>query len=223
LTYGNPDSGRSGFAAHEAAVTTMPEQFDHELVGTLLGRERGGSAVSDISERVFGLFAGRALTPPSQEELRQGCGISDTEAAKLAAAIELARRLLLSDDGQGPIRSPRDACRAVRSIRSADREHFLVLALNARNVVILKETVSIGSLNANIVHPREVFRPAIINGAAALILAHNHPSGDVSPSREDLSLTQRLVDAGRLLGIDVLDHIIVSGRRYLSFRSENYL
>ncbi len=80
-----------------------------------------------------------------------------------------------------------------------------------------------GSLNANIVHPREVFRPAITRGAAAIILVHNHPSGDVTPSREDLNLTARLVEAGRLLGIEVLDHLIVAESRYLSFRSESYL
>ena len=108
-------------------------------------------------------------------------------------------------------------------IRSAKREHFLVLYLNARNVIIHEETVSIGSLHANIVHPREVFRPAIANSAAAVVLVHNHPSGDVTPSQEDLNLTQRLVEAGRLLGIEVIDHLIVAENRFLSFRSESYL
>ena len=132
--------------------------------------------------------AGRSRPSPPRRSAA-GCGLSEAEAARLAAAIELARRLLWPDDGLGPIRSPRDACRAAAGIRSADREHFLVLYLNARNVVMHQETVSIGSLNANIVHPREVFRPAITRSAAAIILAHNHPSGDVTPSQEDLNLT----------------------------------
>lgn len=200
-----------------------PALFDHELVGTVLGYEPGFPELATICERVFGLFAGRALTPVTQEEISAGCGIGEREAARLSAAIELARRLLWPEEGHGSIRSPRDACRVAAGIRFADREHFLVLCLNARNVVIHEETVSVGSLNANIVHPREVFRAAITKGAAAIILVHNHPSGDVTPSSEDLSLTSRLVEAGRLIGIEVLDHIIISGSRYLSFRSESYL
>lgn len=212
-----------GSTAREAGPAPAAELFDHELVDIVLGREAGSPGRSGLSERVFALFAGRALSPVTPEEISSSCGLAAREAARLSAAIELARRLLWPEDGPGPIRSPRDACQAAAVIRFADREHFLVLYLNARNVVIHQETVSVGSLNANIVHPREVFRPAITAGAAAVILVHNHPSGDVSPSREDLSLTQRMTEAGRLIGIEVLDHLIVAGRRYLSFRSENYL
>lgn len=217
-----PDA--AGITAREAGPAPAAELFDHELVDIVLGREAGsGPGRSGLSERIFALFAGRALSPVTPEEISSSCDLAAQDAARLSAAIELARRLLWPEDGPGPIRSPRDACRAVAAIRSADREHFLVLYLNARNVVIHQETVSVGSLNANIVHPREVFRPAITAGAAAVILVHNHPSGDVSPSREDLNLTQRMTEAGLLIGIEVLDHLIVAGRRYLSFRSENYL
>lgn len=197
--------------------------FDHELVGTILGQETSGPGLAVISEDIFMLFSGRALSPVSAEEISLKCGLPEEESSRLAASIELARRLLMPDEGQGPIRSPRDACQAAASIRLEEKEHFLTLYLNARNVMIHKETVSIGSLNANIVHPREVFRPAIARAAAALILIHNHPSGDVTPSQEDLNLTARLVEAGRLLGIEVLDHVIVSSRNYLSFRSESYI
>lgn len=201
----------------------MLPPFDHELVGLVLGRDPQSPDMVRLCELVFELFSGRALSPVTCDEIGSRCGLEEPEAARLFAAIELARRLLLPDDGPGPIRSPRDACRAAAGIGTADREHFLVLYLNARNVVIHEETVSVGSLNANIVHPREVFRPAIREAAAAVILVHNHPSGDVSPSREDLSLTSRLVEAGRLLGIEVLDHLIISGSRFLSFRSESYI
>ncbi|MFA5809678.1 MAG: DNA repair protein RadC [Thermoleophilia bacterium] len=197
--------------------------FDHELVGMILGQETSGPGLTGISEDIFMLFSGRALSPVSAEEISLKCGLPEEESSRLAASIEFARRLLMPDEGQGPIRSPRDACQAAASIRFEEKEHFLTLYLNARNVMIHKETVSIGSLNANIVHPREVFRPAIARAAAALILIHNHPSGDVTPSQEDLNLTARLVDAGRLLGIEVLDHVIVSSRSYLSFRSESYI
>ena len=208
----------SSVVASPAADSAL---FDHELVGLLLDRP-GGEPLAVLSERIFSLFAGRALSPVPSEEIR-GCGLSGPEADRLLAAIELAKRLLWPDDGRICIRSPQDVCRAAAAIRSAGKEHFLALYLDARNVLIHQEVVSIGSLNANIVHPREVFRPAIATGAAAVILAHNHPSGDISPSQEDLSLTARMVDAGRLLGIEVLDHVVISSSRFISFRSESYI
>jgi DNA repair protein RadC len=99
-----------------------------------------------------------------------------------------------------------------------DREHFIVILLNTKARIIGVNTVSIGSLNASIVHPREVFKPAVILGAASVILVHNHPSGDPSPSQEDLEVTKRLADAGRILGITVLDHLIIGDNCYFSFK-----
>ncbi len=122
------------------------------------------------------------------------------------------------------IRGPDDVVAVVgRKLKREPREHFLVLLLNARHEVLGKETVSIGSLNASIVHPREVFRPAVLQAAAALVLVHNHPSGDPEPSEEDLSITKRLVQVGDLLGINVLDHVIVAARGIVSFRSRQLL
>jgi len=211
-----------GMTTREAATAPAQSLFDHELVGLVLDHEPDPGLIR-LCDHIFELFAGRALSPVTPEEISASCSLPAAEAERLSASIELARRLLWPDDGFGPIRSPRDACRAAAGIRSAAREHFLALYLNARNSIIHQETVSIGSLNANIVHPREVFRPAITRSAAAVILVHNHPSGDVTPSQEDLNLTARLVEAGRLLGIEVLDHLIVAESRYLSFRSESYL
>jgi DNA repair protein RadC len=99
----------------------------------------------------------------------------------------------------------------------------MAIYLNARNALISRETISIGSLNASLVHPREVFFPAVRNLAANIILAHNHPSGDVTPSREDVELTRRLVKAGELMGIEVLDHLVVAGRRFVSLKSKGLL
>lgn len=223
MTYGENNKAHRGLTAREAVPATACALFDHELVGAVLGREPSGHETTALCERVFELFAGRALSPVTTEEISAGCSLPAGEAAKLAAAIELARRLLMPDESLWQIRSPRDVCQAAAAIRGESKEHFLTLYLNARNAVIHTETVSVGSLNANIVHPREVFRPAIAKAAASIILVHNHPSGDVSPSKEDLQLTARLVEAGRLLGIEVLDHIIVSSRAYLSFRSESYI
>lgn len=219
---GRKRSDTTGMTTRESVAAPAPSLFDHELVGLVLDHEPDSGLVR-LCDHIFELFAGRALSPVTPEEISSSCSLPAAEAERLSASIELARRLLWPDDGLGPIRSPRDACRAAAGIRSAAREHFLALYLNARNSIIHQETVSIGSLNANIVHPREVFRPAITRSAAAIILVHNHPSGDVTPSQEDLNLTARLVEAGRLLGIEVLDHLIVAEKRYLSFRSESYI
>lgn len=122
------------------------------------------------------------------------------------------------------IRGPDDVVAVVgRKLKREPREHFLVLLLNARHEVLGKETVSIGSLNASIVHPREVFRPAVLQAAASIVLVHNHPSGDPEPSEEDLSITKRLVQVGDLLGISVLDHVIVASRGHVSFRARQLL
>jgi DNA repair protein RadC len=121
------------------------------------------------------------------------------------------------------IRNPDDVARILPKLRNEQREHFMVVLLNARHEVLAIETVSIGSLNASIVHPREVFKPAIVQSAASVVLAHNHPSGDPEPSEEDLTITKRLVQVGELLGVAVLDHVILAKRGVVSFRSRQLL
>jgi DNA repair protein RadC len=124
-----------------------------------------------------------------------------------------------------PIRGPDDVASipAIRRLTRSKREHFVILLLNARHEVDAVETVSIGSLNASIVHPREIFLPAILASAASIICCHNHPSGDPEPSEEDLSITKRLVQCGEMLGIGVLDHVIVARRGVVSLRSRQLL
>jgi DNA repair protein RadC len=122
------------------------------------------------------------------------------------------------------IRGPEDLFKLLRPrIGKQDREHFVAVLLSSRNTVIGIETVSVGSLNASIVHPREVFKPAIVHSASAIALAHNHPSGNVTPSEEDLAITRRLRDAGRLLGIDLLDHVIVGHSSFASLKERKLL
>jgi DNA repair protein RadC len=116
------------------------------------------------------------------------------------------------------IRGPDDVLAELDGFASLEREHFVALMLNGRHEVIVRETISIGSAGASIVHPREAFRPAISAGACAILFAHNHPSGDPEPSTEDLAITKRLVAAGELLGIGVLDHVIVAKRGSVSLR-----
>ena len=130
---------------------------------------------------------------------------------------------LVKDAPEKPngITCPEDTLPFLETARKADREHFICLHLNARNQINAVETVSIGSLNASLVHPREVFKAAILNNAASVILAHNHPSNDPAPSREDIDLTRRMVQAGEIMGIEVLDHMIVTSDRFLSMKQAN--
>jgi len=123
-----------------------------------------------------------------------------------------------------PVRTPEEVLRLVRPlVRDADREHFYCVHLSARNTVLEVTLVSVGTVNASLVHPREVFKRAIALSAASIILAHNHPSNDPSPSADDLDITSRLTKAGELLGIEVLDHVIVAEGSYTSFRQERLL
>jgi len=121
------------------------------------------------------------------------------------------------------VRGTDDIVRICRSIRRHMREHFLVVLLNTRNELIGVETVAIGCLNASVIHPREVFRPAIVGSAARVILLHNHPSGEPEPSQWDIALTKRLIESGELLGIDVLDHVIMARRGVVSFKARKLI
>lgn len=120
-----------------------------------------------------------------------------------------------------PVRGPEDVALVCKRLRTAQREVFAVLLLNARHELMRRVTVSVGSLNASIVHAREVFKPAVLASAASVVLVHNHPSGDPEPSQEDLSITRRLVQVGDLLGISVLDHVIVARRGVVSLRARD--
>lgn len=152
-------------------------------------------------------------------------GIGTAKAIEIKAAVELGKRLLIDPEGLRPvIRNPEDAAGLVRAeLRYEPQEHFKVLLLDSKNYVLKVLTVTVGTLNSSLVHPREVFRPAITQAAASIILAHNHPSGDPTPSSEDLQVTRQLVEAGRILGIEVLDHIIIGGTDYVSLKERRLM
>ncbi len=161
----------------------------------------------------------------SLEELTNIRGIGPAKAIQIKAGIELGKRVLQQvPQAKFSIQMPGDAARYIEDdIKYLKQEHFITLMLDTKNQVISKETISIGTLNSSIVHPREVFKPAIKKSVSAIILAHNHPSGDPTPSREDIEVTKRLVKAGELLGIDVLDHIIIGDSKYISFKEEGFI
>jgi len=133
-------------------------------------------------------------------------------------------RLMVGDSPyRGPVNGPEQVVAAWPELKTAEREVFGILTLNARHAATRRVIVSVGSLNASIVHPREVMRPAILYSAASLVLVHNHPSGDPEPSEEDMHITRRLVECGELLGIGVLDHVIIGSRGFVSFRARQLL
>ncbi|WDF04101.1 RadC family protein [Shouchella hunanensis] len=167
-----------------------------------------------------------ALSESSLEEMRLIKGIGVTKAIELAAAMELGKRINREGKGQKRvIASPDDAVQIVADdLIGIHQEHFVVLYLNTKNYVIKQKTVFIGSLNASIVHPREVFKEALRTSSAAVICLHNHPSGDPSPSPEDISVTKRLNEAGRILGISLLDHIIIGDEtHYVSLKERGFI
>ena len=152
-------------------------------------------------------------------------GIKSGKASQIVACFELARRLETFDgQSKSKINSPEDVYRRLYpAMRESKKEHFVELCLDTKNQVIREDTISIGSLNANIVHPREVFRTALIESAAHIIVAHNHPSGDPTPSREDIDITKKLVETGKIMGIDVLDHVIIGDCRHFSMKEAGHI
>lgn len=204
-------------------------------------RARGAAALADAEllalvlgsgvARRSALRIGRLLARRSPAELGGWSvlrwlmvpGIGPARAAALTAAFELGRRAIEGHPAGALIRGPEDVLAQVRDLVRARKEHFVVLLLNARHEVQSRETVSVGSLNASIVHPREVFQPAILHSAASVVLVHNHPSGDPEPSEEDLDITKRLVKVGDVVGIAVLDHVIVAARGVVSLRSRELM
>jgi DNA repair protein RadC len=180
------------------------------------------SIAQDLLSR-FGSI--KAISEATIEELSQIRGIGFAKAAQIKACFELGKRQDLEPELiDYDIRNPQNVVRAIRaSIKDKAKEHFKLIILNPRNKIIAISTISIGTLNASLVHPREVFKEAIIHNAASVVLAHNHPSGDTEPSEEDLKITRRLSEAGKILGIEVLDHIIITKNGFKSLAEEGLL
>jgi len=199
---------------------------NQELLAILLGSGTKEESVIALSNRVLMHFEGlKLLTDATIEELMAIKGIGVAKGVLLLATIELGKRMnQYKPDDKYIIRSPDDGANYImEEMRSLKQEHFVVLFLNTKNQVIHRQTIFIGSLNASIVHPREVFREAVKRSAASIIVAHNHPSGDPSPSQEDIHVTRRLVESGKMIGIELLDHLIIGDRKFISLKEKGYL
>jgi len=197
---------------------------DYELMAILLRTGLKGKNVLEISKEILKKFPTKKLLALDLESLSKVKGIGTGKACLLLAAFELTKRALEVEDNNLPvISSAKDAVAQLQELRTAKKENFVVLYLNARNQLICKEIISVGTLNANLVHPREVFKPAIDNFAASIIIAHNHPSGGAEPSDNDLSTTNRLKEAGKIMGIELLDHIIITKTSFFSLKEKKMI
>ncbi|MFZ5652430.1 MAG: RadC family protein [Bacillota bacterium] len=199
---------------------------DAELLAILLRTGYAQKSAVELATDVISLYSGlKNLVQAGVEELSVIKGMGPVKAAQLKAALEIGRRVAAVSESLRPsIKGPEDAAFMVmEEMRHLDREHFCALLLNTKHQVVARETVSVGTLNTSVVHPRELFKAAIKRSAAAIILVHNHPSGDPTPSREDREITRRLSEAGTIIGIEVLDHIIIGDNKFVSLKAMGVL
>jgi len=197
-----------------------------ELLALVIGRGISKKSVMSIAQELLAKFGNiKAIGQATIEELSQIKGIGLAKAAQIKACFELGKREDLEPEPRDfDIKNPESVVKAIRSsIKDKAKEHFKLILLNPRNKIIGISTISIGTLNASLVHPREVFKDAIVHSAASVVLAHNHPSGDPEPSEDDINITKKLVDSGKLLGIEVLDHIVIGKDNFCSFKERGLI
>ena len=186
-----------------------------ELLAILLRTGTKQMNVVELSKKIFRKYPKQTLVDARIDDLKNISGLGTAKSCEIVACIELGRRLLKDKKSQ-LILSAKDVWEAMKDIRGSKKEHFVVFFLDSRNQEIRREIVSIGTLNASLIHPREVFEQAIIHSAAHIIVAHNHPSGDTTPSQDDIEITRNLECAGKILDIRIIDHVIVTKKEYMS-------
>jgi len=198
---------------------------DEELLAILLGTGIKGKNVVEVSRQILKKYSKKRLLQLDYKELSKVKGIGPAKACTILAAQELVKRALKIQDETLPIiNSVKDVVAQAVYLRDKTREHLMTIYLNARNEMVWKkQSTFIGTLNANLVHPREIFEEALKHNAASVILVHNHPSGDSEPSQDDLEITKRIVEAGKIMGIDVLDHIIITKTKAFSFKEREII
>lgn len=225
---------------HAVSIKELPEEMrpreklvklgegrldEHELLAIILGMGTTKINALDLAKQLMIKYKTlRCLREASLEELTAEHGIGTAKAVSIKAAIELGRRLALCQEDKPVITSPEDVKMLVmEEMRYLDREHFKVIYLDRKGGIIIAEDISVGGLHSSMAHPREVFKNAVKRSAASVILVHNHPSGDPSPSHEDVETTRRLVEAGQIVGIEVLDHVIIGDNKYCSMKSRGLI
>lgn len=196
-----------------------------ELVAILLNTGYRGESVAELASRILQEYGSKAIIKQRNvNRLMDDLGLPPVKACQIIACFELGRRFFMEDTGKMPtVRSSEDVYNYTKEIGKFSKEQFRGLYLNARNKLIHDEVISIGTLTANLVHPREVFQPAIEFLAAAIILVHNHPSGDPEPSKDDIIVTRQLIEVSKIMGFEILDHIVVGKERYVSMKDRKII
>jgi DNA repair protein RadC len=196
-----------------------------ELLGIILRTGTREENVVNLCSRILSEYSIKQLSLANISKLMELHGIGKVKAAQITAVFELSRRLeTFVEEPKKKISSPKDVYTLMYpKMREQKKEKFIMLYLDTKNQLLKEEVVSIGSLNSSIVHPREVFKTALMESSASVIMIHNHPSGDPSPSKEDVMVTEKMVEGGKLLGIDVLDHVIIGDGRYISLKDEGFV
>ncbi|PTL38671.1 RadC family protein [Alkalicoccus saliphilus] len=218
-----PKSERPRERLLRAGASVLSNQ---ELIALMLGSGTKSESVLELSGRVIRHFDGlRLLKEATAVELMEIRGIGEAKAVQLCAALEIGRRIKqFPVEETHIVRSPQDvADYMMEEMRHLKQEHFIALYLNTKNAVLHKKTLFIGSLNASIVHPRELYKEALRYSAASFICLHNHPSGNPEPSQEDIDVTKRLTETGKMLGIEMLDHVIIGDRRFCSMKEKGFV
>lgn len=200
-----------------------------ELLSLIFGRGVKGESVINISQKLISAFGSLdQLSEASIEELKKIKGLGLAKACQLKACFEISKRFIkeesLNKNKSIIIKSPKDIFPLLKEkIINFHKEYFMVVSLDNRNKVINVDTVSVGTLNSSLIHPRETFEVSIKNHAAAIIICHNHPSGELKPSEDDLVVTNNLIKAGKLLGIEISDHLIITKDGYFSFKEKKII
>ncbi len=225
---------KKSFTIHDLPISERPRErlqkfgvealSAQEILALILGRGIAGESVVVTAQRLLSQFGNlKGIAGASVEQLSEVKGIGVAKASQIKAAFELANRLEgYSEARDKPlVKTPDEVASVVRGrLKGKKKEYFLALLLDTRNRLIKVAEISVGSLDSSLVHPREVFKEAISASAASVIFAHNHPSGDPEASEDDIKLTKRLAQAGEIVGIDVLDHIIICDKQHLSLKRE---
>jgi DNA repair protein RadC len=228
---------KNSFTVHDLPLSERPRErlsklgsealSSQEILALILGRGTKGESVIITAQKLLTKFGNlKNLASASIEELTQIKGIGPAKAAQIKATYELVKRLENFPDGTNKVtvKSPEDVIKTARALlKGKKKEHFLVMCLDTRNHLIKTNVVSIGSLDCSIVHPREVYKEAISSSAASVIFIHNHPSGDPTPSEDDIKITKRLIEAGEIVGIEVLDHIVICDSEHISMKNKNLI
>lgn len=207
----------------EKLIRYGPQKLSNsELLAIILGSGKKGENVLQLAKKVLKEFPKNQLVNVSIKHLIEVEGIGSTKACQIVSCFELGKRFL-KNKAINLVMTPKDVWSEMKEVRNNKKEYFVVFYLDNRNQLIKKEVISIGTLNTSLVHPREVFEPAIKNFTSQIIISHNHPSGEDKPSEEDIQITKRLIEAGKILGIEIIDHVVVTSDSYFSFQEHQLI